>query len=117
MALSRSTIASSNNPVVGKLRAAKSLINTPAKWFQGGFGHVFRVDGGEPMYDKLCMYGAVSMACRSDSYRVTFMERAWSFLTRVVGGPPSLWNDDPKRTHAEVMEAFDKAIALAEAEA
>ena len=26
------------------------------------------------------------------------------------------WNDAPERTHAEVLDAFDRAIALAESE-
>jgi hypothetical protein len=38
------------------------------------------------------------------------------FANQIPGPfPITTWNDAPERTHAEVLAAFDKAIALAKA--
>ncbi|HWY35270.1 MAG TPA: hypothetical protein VNX68_11530 [Nitrosopumilaceae archaeon] len=61
--------------------------------------------------------------CASEAIKnvqgATFDERslARGCLFRVIGGvfkrPITLWNDDPKRTHKEVLQAFDEAIEIA----
>lgn len=100
------------------LRAAKALIDTPEKWTQGKYardaeGHALdhSKDGfaGAVCY---CAVGALWAAAGS------FDEAAVSRV-RDAAGTHILhpWNDDPERTHPEVMAAFDRAIAAAEASA
>lgn len=91
------------------LRAAKALIDTPEKWRQGW----------EDYGDRLCMVTAVTHVLNG----AHVPDPVWQCLGKAIRkgggsvGPLWRWNDAPERTHAEVMEAFDKAIALAEAEA
>ncbi len=41
-------------------------------------------------------------------------DSAIQVLSQIVGDKyPYCWNDDPSRTHAEVLAAFDRAIAAA----
>lgn len=94
------------------LRAAKALIDTPEKWCQNhsvvGIGDARRMCAG---YAVVEVEGA--SGCKYESL---------TYLSRIVApdgvrfAPISNWNDVPERTHAEVMTAFDKAIALAESE-
>ena len=83
-----------------QLIAAKALIDKPEKWCQGEFhagdkhcfaGAIFMVSGyNEPATDQVCNALAVAMG--------------------VVGrGDIYIWNDS--HSHAEVMAAFDRAIA------
>lgn len=82
------------------LREARSLVDTPEKWCKGTYGD------GEGRH------------CISGTLRDVGAEEAYTFLQRTIhtAGPLSSWNDAPERTHADVLAAFDKAIALAEAE-
>lgn len=110
------------------LRKARALIDSPEKWTQHTWA---RWSNGEQ-----CTIGARSAAqfsaggtlCRvtvaphksSDpKYRKQFeaLEAAENILVAVVGMKVEAWNDAPERTHAEVLEAFDRAIALAESRA
>jgi len=43
-------------------------------------------------------------------------QEAYGFFRSVVGGCHVTWNDDPARTHAEVLAAFDRAAEMAEGE-
>jgi hypothetical protein len=91
------------------LRAARKMIAKPEQWCQ------------EYMYSPLddgsmCSLGAIHYAAKGDhtSYSV-----GRAILALVLGGPSvdvAEWNDDPYRTHREVISAFDDAIALAESE-
>ena len=80
------------------LIAARAWIDTPEKWTQG----VYHVDGAR------CMGGALMLAAagRTEPYLVIYA---------VIGDDYSIssWNDQPGRTHAEVMEVFDRAIEAA----
>lgn len=82
------------------LRAARKLIEKPERWAQGtSFTGTAR-----------CAWGAI-LATEHDFVDVL---SAAGFMRRIVGPYIAEWNDIPQRTHAEVLAAFDKAIALAE---
>lgn len=86
------------------LKAARELIRDERHWIKGAF--VLFVDD-ERFY---CASGAIN-AVVNDSYYHGMKAR--NFLREVVGGTVCVWNDKDKRTHAEVLEAFDQAIKLA----
>lgn len=91
---------------------ARKLIDTPEKWTQGALarkkaGHVSDIDGKGAVC--FCALGAIikaSGALDTDAYNI---------FRRVIDGSISTFNDDPPRTHAEVLAAFDAAISKAEA--
>lgn len=94
------------------LRAARALIDTPDKWLHEG-GASGR-DGdrrcvGAAIYD--AGDGQVPFSCYED-------HPVWGTFKRangLLGRPLPAWNDEPERTHAEVLDAFDRAIAASEA--
>ena len=99
-----------------QLRALRAKIDAPEKWCKGALA---RNLAGEIIFYankdacKFCIYGAAGVIGLSDRDG----ELALNFVRRVIDiEGVSFWQDAPKRTHAEVMEALDKAIALAEGE-
>src|SRR5688572_12995728 len=109
------------------LIAAKELINTPDKWCQRAYGK----RKGEPvallqLADTFCMKGAVYKVHGAKTtgdyhsldmlltYReFRFLETAINIKTDGYGNPTIHgFNDRPKTTHRDVLEVFDKAIAL-----
>lgn len=99
--------------VANKLREARALIKRPGSWLQK---FACRNERGELCYYTeatcFCAYGALcSVTLDDDSGKYEPLE----LLNDVVGGDGIIaFNDDPGRTQAEVLAAFDKAIALAE---
>ena len=93
-----------NPQLIADLEAARALIDTPEKWHQGSFR---KYDNGVAC--RWCALGACyQLTERGDHMRYRDMARA---LRGVVGMPVHDWNDAPERTHADIMAAFDKAIA------
>ena len=95
----------------------KALAKIEQGWVQGVFA---RDKDGKPTdyaSDEACVWCA-SGAIKAVNGGV-FLDAAAVFLERVIPrgyvDVPD-WNDAPERTQAEVIEAFKKAIALAEAE-
>jgi len=86
------------------LRKAKGLIRKHG-WVQRVFGN------SETGY---CVMGAIRRASPALGVggRDAFANALPSHMRGIVG--PTAWNDAPRRTKAEVLRAFDKAIALAE---
>lgn len=83
------------------LIAARALIDTPEKWVKGR------------KYGCWCARDAI-IAVAPDEPRST--NSALATLKRAIGRPGIVsWNDAPERTHAEVMAAFDRAIAAEQA--
>lgn len=84
------------------LREARALIDTPEKWTKGYRG------------ERLCAVAAIASAAPRDWLPAKYA------LNRALGREESVvlyrWNDDPATTHADVLAAFDRAIALAEAQ-
>lgn len=85
------------------LTDARALIDSPEKWIQGWFNN-WRGDA-----ECHCALGAIIKA--SDSF--TGEEKTVEIMHRTGIPVITSWNDDPARTHAEVMAAFDTAIELA----
>lgn len=84
------------------LRKARELVSDPAHWCQGYFrcGEAY------------CSAGALLYTTRDEWLE----DKAYGFMLAATGQSHSIsgWNDDENRTHAEVIAAFDRAIALAE---
>jgi hypothetical protein len=85
------------------LVAARALIENPEDWRKGAYrtrdadGHVLA----------RCACGALQDASRPK--RAGQSSAAYQALKAAMGGDVCEWNDD--HTHAEVLAAFDKAIA------
>lgn len=96
-------------PELPVLVKARAKIADPADWGKGRRGN----SGNRPM-TTCCAAEAVEETCDDYELRV----RAFAKL-RGAANIPNLWcaiadwNDAPERTHAEVLAAFDKAIASA----
>lgn len=94
-------------PELPVLIKARALIADPAKWGKGPRGrHYTR----RPL-DTCCAAEAIE-DCEPANYsnRVTAIRA----LQKATGHPTIwVWNDAAERTHAEVLAAFDKAIASA----
>jgi hypothetical protein len=96
--------------VADKLREARALIERG--WTQG---HFARDEDGYPEHEGSpdavcwCAMGAMSAADPNDKYGL------YGALSHAIGDEMvGMWNDRIGRTKAEVLAAFDKAIALAE---
>jgi hypothetical protein len=81
-------------------------------WTQGNYAR--NVTGSECDYDSLeatcwCAMGAIRAAYRVNFEGIT----ALNCLLKIISAPHNYnivdWNDSPNRTHAEVIEAFEKA--------
>lgn len=101
------------NQTQATLIAAKAVIDTPEKWIRGASACDRK---GIPVAPRshyatcFCIIGAVDRVAKNfDDRREAFDMLYKSTNIDII----SEWNDDPARTHAEVMEAFDKAIQLA----
>ena len=115
--------------IVEVLKAARALIDTPEKWTK--WDNAQRSDGAsvaiaDSQAYKFCASAAIvrvwAVGC-AEAQEDNLLRRktnldAVDALRKVVWGerdyPIAQWNDAPERTHAEVMEAFDKAIAEAQ---
>jgi hypothetical protein len=105
--------AAAPNPVVDTLIRARALIAPDGRWTQGAFAR--DADGRATIqYSNRaccwCVAGAISaVAQTSDDWSA-----ARDALSLVIpGGGLITWADDPKRTHAEVLAGFDRAIERA----
>lgn len=105
------------------LRKARKLIEKPEQWTQKAFA---RTADGAPCDEhatvavSFCVVGALRRAIGQQHQYGEQWDKyiaAREFVhAAVMVGQFSEWNDKPSRTHPEVLAAFDKAIALAEAE-
>lgn len=93
------------------LRAAKARIGTPERWCQGGASWEGLKGEQYPACAAIaCWWHRGPRGAASDDERA-----AINALEAVVMDHLPTWNDAPERTHAEVMAAFDRAIAAEEA--
>ena len=91
---------SSRSPEQRALIEARALVAKPEAWAkitEFGMG-------------KYCMLQALSVVT---GMNYTAYLRAYRILTQVCGGIPSVWQDRDDVTHEMVLNAFDRAIALA----
>ena len=100
------------------LTAARALIAKPGKWTQdrlAGNHDGIMCDFQDGAAYQFCMLGAVMRAASeiepgAAAYHLSGV--ALGCLRNVIGnGLISDFNDDPDRTHDEVLAAFDRAIA------
>lgn len=90
---------------------AKELIQDPANWMQGDYTEE---RDGHTCY---CALGAIGTVIKADNWTEVHDGQPAKLLRQVVGDDIPAnhtfapYNDS--HTHSEVMEAFDKAIALA----
>jgi hypothetical protein len=96
------------------LRAAQILVARPDQWWQCSLqGH----DAGSCV----CVGNAIAKVCTQAHVPV---EMPFRMFGKAIGFDADrfsevcqfiyAWNDDEERTHAEVLDAFDRAIAIAE---
>lgn len=115
--------ADGEGAVLDLLRAARERISVPEGWTQG---HIARTaDGGrcmamDPEAAMWCALGAVRRADASmpPPHSDTRLQRATESLRNTIGGDRMIsdWNDKLSRTHAEVLDLFDRTIARLEAD-
>ena len=90
--------------VADVLRRARALIDSPEMWGKG--------DGGLDPKHGFCVITAL-MAVAHANASIMGAQSAFHRANE-IDGYIGTWNDDDERTHAEVLDAFDKAISLAE---
>lgn len=100
------------------LRAARAKITEPGTWCK----HMaacdrdgVKVHPREAEATSFCMLGSLQAVATSlYSEALTVLAEHLSGAVPWRTGKISAWNDNPVRTHAEVLAAFDRAIAAAE---
>lgn len=90
---------------------ARELLSDPARWTQGCFART--IDGAKVRSRSknavcFCSVGALRKVGGSAA-----LGTAIDLLEAVVDDSIDAWNDDPWRTHADVLAAFDAAILKA----
>lgn len=96
--------------VTQNLINARKIIESPENWTQGQYAaneNQEEVDWEDTQATCFCTIGAI----RKGKNKIDFEEEEYyifSKATNIYNIPG--WNDNPNRTHAEVLEAFDKAI-------
>lgn len=98
------------------LRNARSLIDSPEKWHQGDYGE-FGASGEE--YCKFCAFGALDASCsRLDAEQMVYSAADRALMAALPIAFQDLsyvtFNDHPDTTHQDIMDLFDRAIAIAE---
>lgn len=100
--------------LIENLKAARALIDTPEKWHQGWY---------ESESGCLCTLGALAKAVLGKTDNVRWCEPELSTAQRALEAElPKYWkargvatfNDSPRRTHADIMALFDRAISATE---
>ena len=94
------------------LQAARDLI---AKgWTQGAYARDARdavTPYGGPSACKFCASGAIAHIIGGNAAASDEWYRALRVLTETTNWPIASWNDQPYRTQADVLSAYDRAIA------
>lgn len=93
------------------LRAAKERIGTPERWCKGHGSANGYADPSVPT----CAEGAIYCVAKQAFVLAYSAWNAFQDCNGLAMCSGVDWNDAPERTHAEVMAAFDRAIAAEEA--
>jgi hypothetical protein len=101
------------------LRRAKRLLIPSYRWIQGTFT-LMKVRRGKTI-QCFCSAGAIEEATAELAPVGDDWYKATEFLQRAInrhsdGYSIASWNDKPRRTHAQVIAMFDRAIAMASRE-
>lgn len=93
------------------LGRARQLLQDEARWCRGSFARAWRdipVPASSGLARRYCALGAIMRAGRELAVSA---ESACVALEWQIGRPVQDWNDDPRRTHTDVIAALDAAIA------
>lgn len=101
------------------LRKTRELLSEPVRWTRGAYAR--DASGADVPYDEQaatcwCLSGAVDLAGQGQSIAAA---RARDYIRVAIDSDDDsmvtipTFNDDPGRTHADVLAAIDRAIALA----
>lgn len=107
-----------DDPILKVLTDARARIEVPEQWAVEGLAYNAEGDEVDPMDASAvcwCGYGAILRADHSNNWSFP-TDTASILLDKAVGGSFPDWQDAPDRTHAEVLDAFDRAIAARRAE-
>jgi hypothetical protein len=99
---------------VAVLSRARELISDERRWCKRAFAVAWLdipVHAGSRFARRYCPLGAIKRAGRELCLPVDDANRALEWQTII---PVADWNDNRKRMHAEVVVAFDAAIAALE---
>ena len=103
------------------LRKARELISDPKRWTQGEYAkdaNGLKVGPNSARAVCFCSLGAIAKVKKASAGKAVKSKPAHIlYLKMRLADPfsPYIWDFNDKHTHAEVLEAFDKAIAAAEA--
>jgi hypothetical protein len=98
------------------LIAARALIAPPERWCRTAYacdGNGNTVWPNDERASQFCGYGAILRAAHTEDW-TSETESAARFLDRAVEDCFVIWQVGPERKHAEVLAAFDTAIAKAQ---
>jgi hypothetical protein len=92
------------------LARARALLADEQRWCRGSFARswIIPVRPRSAFARRFCALGAIMRAGRELGIPVEDARNALEWQTI---RPVPNWNDDPRRTHADVIAAFDGAIA------
>ena len=93
------------------LLAARAKVE--AGWCQGIYTEAMDAAGNvvDPTSDdacRWCMLGGIKAV--ADNYHQ--VHAAYEFLKQAIPSGPVAWQENPERTHSEVLAAFDRAVEL-----
>jgi hypothetical protein len=97
--------------VVAVLAGARELLADEQRWCKRSFARTWLdipVPAGSALARRYCALGAIMRAGQKLGLPVTDARRALEWQTV---RPISDWNDEPRRTHGEVIATFNAAIA------
>lgn len=115
------------NNAVETLKAAKAVIATPEAWIKRDFARKERENSDGSLYGNdaeatcFCGLGAIQKVTNvgDKMWENPLYMKARDYLTTAIAGYEygdfPRFNDAPTTTHEMVLDAFDRAIALAEA--
>lgn len=92
---------------IDECRTVEELLSDPARWTQGCFAKSANNKPRRWYAEDACKFCLVGAMYRV--YGETANAQIYDQLRDVTGIEVSIFNDDPSRTHAEVLEAVRKA--------
>ena len=99
------------------LKAVRDLLSVPERWTKGAHardlvGHTVPPAGVVAVC--WCLDGAALKLAGGDMHTPRYRNIERALTAAIDGGNYSVWNDAPRRIHADVLALLDKAIAAEE---
>lgn len=110
--------AVSHTTPLAVLKAARDLISEPSGWVQGPFAVNSAGDGVDPHHPSaaaFCAIGATWAAAPAGNTSLSIAADRELERTLGDGQTANEFSDAPERTHAEVLDLFDRTIARLDA--